>query len=120
MAASFSRCVCFALSVVYFFTNSLFAHTVEMNLWAERKKNFPPAIPTHRPNDVEEALSPILHSLSFAFGTVRRVSLPTKPWNGNVVVCVQDVHRNVEAQTNIAKALQALINRKLVGLVALE
>ncbi|MCG3206194.1 MAG: hypothetical protein KCHDKBKB_02925 [Elusimicrobia bacterium] len=36
------------------------------------------------------------------------------------VVLLQDVHMNTEAQTNIARVLQELINRKSVGLVAVE
>ncbi|MBK8574699.1 MAG: hypothetical protein IPN90_03120 [Elusimicrobia bacterium] len=63
----------------------------------------------------------LLSSLSTAHGTVRKISLgqhysPTGP----VVVHIQDVHMNSEAQWNIRETLRSLMGSGQVNLVALE
>jgi len=59
----------------------------------------------------------LLSALPLTSGTVRKVSLPKNP-SGLTVVHIQDVHMNLEAQKNIAQAVQSLAGT--VGLVALE
>lgn len=65
--------------------------------------------------------APLLASLSPAHGTVRKVSLGLTPAPaGPVVVHIQDVHMNAEAQGNIRETLAGLLNSGQVGLIALE
>ncbi len=62
---------------------------------------------------------PILKSLPQNAGSIRKITSPTKS-SGRTVVYIQDVHRNREAQQNIGKAVQELINNRVVDVVALE
>ena len=52
-------------------------------------------------------------------GTIRKITAASKK-GGGVVIHIQDVHRNFEAQQNIGKAVQELINANAVDVVALE
>jgi len=73
----------------------------------------------------EEDITPFLELLSSSYGSIRNVSVPpgrhseAKPEN-LVVIHIQDVHRNPEAQANIRKTLQELLDSGKVSLVALE
>ncbi|MBP9699367.1 MAG: hypothetical protein KBD85_05050, partial [Elusimicrobia bacterium] len=63
----------------------------------------------------------LLASLSPTHGTVRKVSLGLNSQPaGPVVIHIQDVHMNAEAQRNIRETLAGLLNSGQVGLVALE
>lgn len=63
----------------------------------------------------------ILSALSPAHGTIRKVSLPKAPAaHGPVVIHIQDVHMNREAQWNIRETVKSLLQSGQVGLVALE
>jgi hypothetical protein len=63
----------------------------------------------------------LLASLSPTHGTVRKVSLGLNPAPaGPVVIHIQDVHMNAEAQGNIRETLAGLLNSGQVGLIALE
>lgn len=63
----------------------------------------------------------LLSALSASHGSVRKISLPRTPDpRAPVVIHIQDVHQNAEAQKNIAGAVGSLMSRKTVGLVALE
>ncbi len=64
-------------------------------------------------------LFPVIKALPQTVGTVRRIRIPEKP-SGRIILHIQDVHRNPEAQANIARAVQILITQKKVDLVALE
>ncbi len=66
-----------------------------------------------------EFLLPIVKALPQSAGTIRKIFSPEKI-SGRVVIHIQDVHRNLEAQINISKAVQELIDQKKVDLVALE
>ncbi|MBL0058739.1 MAG: NUDIX domain-containing protein [Elusimicrobia bacterium] len=63
----------------------------------------------------------LLKALSPAYGTVRKISLPPHlTAHGPVVIHIQDVHMNAEAQWNIRESVRALIGTGRVNLVALE
>jgi RNA polymerase primary sigma factor len=83
----------------------------------------PPSISAQLPASEARRLSPVFAALSTQHGTVRRVSLPLKPAPGGkrrVVLHIQDVHQNADAQRNIGGAIQELIERQPVAFVALE
>ncbi len=65
------------------------------------------------------ALAPLVAALPQNYGSVRDISLPSGAAKG-VVVHIQDVHLNPEAQANIGRAVQALMEERRVDLVALE
>jgi hypothetical protein len=62
----------------------------------------------------------LLAALSPAHGTVRKVWPGGLSGKGRLVVHVQDVHQNAEAQWNIREAVSDLLKSGEVGLVALE
>ena len=65
--------------------------------------------------------SALLTALSPAHGSVRKVSLPKGgAIEGPVVIHIQDVHMNQEAQWNIRESVRLLMESGQVGLVALE
>ena len=77
------------------------------------------------PKGFADKYAPLLNALPPQYGSIRKVSLPlTDPRaessEPRVVIHIQDVHRNREAQENIAAAVQELINHDQAGLVALE
>ena len=65
-------------------------------------------------------LTEIAHSLSSLPGTIRKISVPQKGKQGPIVLHIQDVHLNQEAQGNIGKTIQGLVNADKISLVALE
>lgn len=62
----------------------------------------------------------LLNSLPPSLGTVRQIVLPKGAKPTRIVVHIQDAHMNADAQKNIGQAVQALIDKKAVDLVALE
>jgi HEAT repeat protein len=74
--------------------------------------------PVALPKESKADLSPILRALPRTVGAVRKI-FPQRG-RGRVVIHIQDVHRNQEAQANISAAVQALIDNKIVDMVALE
>lgn len=83
---------------------------------------FPPL-----PDKIKQTLPPrffndqaeLLRALPFAEGSVRGISLPPRaPLGGPVVIHIQDVHQNQEAQRHIAAAVAALSAR--VDVIGLE
>jgi hypothetical protein len=63
----------------------------------------------------------LLSVLSPAHGSIRKISLPSKRSRlSPVVIHIQDVHMNEEAQWNIREAIRSLIQCDQVKLVALE
>jgi hypothetical protein len=62
----------------------------------------------------------LFNALSATFGTVRRVTLPVGSNPHRIVIHIQDVHQNTDAQRNIGMAIQSLIDHKSAGLVGLE
>lgn len=59
-------------------------------------------------------------ALPTAHGTIRKVWLPAGGPGKRVVVHIQDVHQNKEAQQHIAGAVESLLHAHQAGLVALE
>lgn len=73
------------------------------------------------PKGIKSEIGPLLASLSSDFGNVRKIQLPSSSQKARrIVVHIQDVHLNPEAQANIGKAVQALVEKKQIGLVGLE
>lgn len=70
-------------------------------------------------NGLSRRFLPTVKSLPQKIGTTRRICFPKKT-RDRIVIHIQDVHRNAEAQANIGQAVQALVNGKKVDLVALE
>lgn len=64
-------------------------------------------------------ISSLLAALPYSYGTVRQINMPAARTD-KTVIHIQDVHQNQDAQTNIGKALQELIDQNKVNLVALE
>lgn len=63
----------------------------------------------------------LLAALSPVYGTIRKVSLGSKSSAlGPVVIHIQDVHQNLDAQKNIGQLVGSLVNAKQPNLIALE
>ncbi|MBL0058346.1 MAG: hypothetical protein IPP35_04405 [Elusimicrobia bacterium] len=87
------------------------------------------ALASSPPAFVTEGLPPsflirhrgLLSSLSNGFGSIRKVSLPSKGApSAPIVLHIQDIHLNAEAQLNISRTVQDLLSHGRVGGVALE
>lgn len=81
---------------------------------------FPPDVLKTLPKEFKERVSPLLNSLPLSYGTVRRVTLPPKKAAQRIVLLIQDVHHNPDAQRNIGQAIQSLIDKNSVDIVGLE
>ena len=80
-----------------------------------------PAIALAVPKGFLKDQSSLLTALSPAHGTVRKVSLPEHVVpNSPIVLYIQDVHMNQEAQWNIRETIRSLLHSGQVDLVALE
>jgi len=91
-------------------------------------------LPSPRPHEivsqgiVDDSLSPasetelttLMSALQSAYGNVRETFVPQKAKIDKTVILIQDVHMNQEAQENIGKAVQELIDQGKVGLIGLE
>ncbi|MBK8575769.1 MAG: hypothetical protein IPN90_08850 [Elusimicrobia bacterium] len=71
------------------------------------------------PEPLSPSLAKILQSLPSEFGSVRSISLPPGP-SQRIVVHIQDIHENIEAQTHISGAVGRLLSSGAVGLMGLE
>ncbi len=94
----FFKASAFAIACIYFATNCVLVHATDFQ--------------------GAEALPKTL-------GSVRKITPSTtlragSPTNRKIVIHIQDVHGNSEAQTNIAKAVRELIDQRKIDLVALE
>jgi hypothetical protein len=123
------------LSLAFFFSQCVLAHAYEANIWGDRRKSIQlasaalPAIPKPlspvlppiqiKPTFVSKT-NPMGLALSPMYGTVRKILNPAGGTASKTVVFIQDIHRNTEAQTNIAGALSDLLKNGQVDLVALE
>ncbi len=72
------------------------------------------------PDGFSEKYSEIFRSLSHEYGSIRKISVPEDKVFDHMIVHIQDVHQNYEAQRNIANTVQKLVDSKKIGLVALE
>ncbi len=103
---------------IYASTQCVFAYSPETNFWKERQ-----AAVSRHPG---ESRGPVINLDSGVrrndglnqFGTYRS---PLPQTNGKpAILHIQDVHLNAEAQTNISKAVQVLLQNQQVDLIALE
>ncbi|MFN0117072.1 MAG: sigma factor, partial [Elusimicrobiota bacterium] len=96
-----------------------------LNQLPRAKPFFPEQIQKSVPSYLAPQLSSLFQNLPPKYGTIRKVVLPSPHWGegqgeGKIVIHIQDIHLNSEAQNNIAGAVQSLIDSKQVGLIALE
>jgi len=68
----------------------------------------------------DSGLETIVSSIPQQFGTVRKVALGRSGNENPIVIHIQDVHQNPEAQRNIGEVLQNLISKGKIDLVCLE
>lgn len=139
----FIRIVSTGLSLVLFTTQCLFAHKPESNVWEERRKSIQLAqvslgqrgyqttnFPTHalirrggpRLPCVSSALSDLVSSLS-GEGVVSDIKLARQSHSVKeppVVIYIQDVHGQLEAQKNIAAMVLKVLTQHPQALVGLE
>lgn len=129
-------------------TQCLFAYQQENNIWVERRRAshrgdsslvaslplggpFPPIpsagsslsqnVAQSIPEKILRDRAALFSALSPAYGTVRKVSVPQHWVPGSpVVIHIQDVHMNQEAQWHIRETVRALIQSHQVDLIALE
>lgn len=77
----------------------------------------------HFPAFLQNRLDPLLKNLPRALGTLRQVVVPKDSpigQAGPVIIHIQDVHMNLEAQENIGKTVESLMAQGRVDLLALE
>lgn len=136
----FSKIVLVSLSCVYLFTQVVFAYKPETDFWKVRQDKVKLArsvpilqkpvslLPSSKLRPIPKILSSssqnkfkkILIELSGPWGTLRDVSLPSGSNPEKIVIYIQDVHMNFEAQANIGKGLKRILNKQLASGVALE
>lgn len=131
--------ICGALALAYFVTNVALAYSAEANFWTERRRSalpasafagfsersssstliFSPSIGRGLSADFLEAHGELLQTLPPAHGSVLKISIPTRfSQQGPVIIHIQDVHQNLEAQRHIASVVTALAGR--VDIIGLE
>src|SRR5262245_8445588 len=137
MQRGISKILSAALSLIILVDGVASSHQ-QANFWAERKKTpvqlallpgLKPAFssspvsiisavqPSRRVERIKmrippgsgRTLLPIIRALPESAGAIRKVDVPSK-MSGRVVIHIQDVHRNLEAQENIGRAVQNLID----------
>ena len=79
-----------------------------------------PSLERSVPKPFLEKNRALLNALSPVYGTVRKVFPAPRSAIDRVVVHIQDVHHNAEAQSNIRGAVADLLKSGRVGVVALE
>ncbi len=110
-----------ALASVFLSVSCVWPYKLETNFWLERNK-------THQilatlvlknplPKPTSFNFSPKM--VSYKWGTIRGVEKPVNP-NGKTIFHIQDVHMNIEAQSNISHMIKDLSTEKRIDLVALE
>src|SRR5882672_7796597 len=143
MKVSPLKFIAVVLCLVLLTTNCVLAHSPEVNFWKERQKTtqlaslplgfqndsaqilkglpqlLPQSLLTGLPKKISNPI-PLLSSLPFQFGSVRKVVIPTQKKSGKTIIHIQDVHLNAEAQGNIGETIKKLMDEKKVDLVALE
>jgi hypothetical protein len=64
--------------------------------------------------------TPLFGALLPAHGSIRKVWVPPNGPGKNVVVHIQDVHQNEDAQRHISRVVDSLLGTHSIGLVALK
>jgi len=120
MKPAFRRISVF-LAAVYFFTNCAFAHMVETSLWEERQRSRINEMPSPRQFFSRGPGSPDSFSALTKYGSIRKILTPKSPSiKSQIIIHIQDIHRNLEAQKNIELALLELQKTKSIETIALE
>jgi len=131
-------------------TNSVLAHSTESNFWKNRHETLndrnqkgiqlaslgsfssssalPPLQPSRLfppPSFNLRKLKPRSKSketkfLPAQFGSIRKISRPAKFPADKTVILIQDIHLNSEAQGNINKTIEHLLQTESIDLLALE
>ncbi|MBK8872258.1 MAG: hypothetical protein IPN19_14785 [Elusimicrobia bacterium] len=79
-----------------------------------------PSLERSVPKKFLEKHRALLNALSPVYGTVRKVTLAPRSDMDRVVIHIQDVHHNAEAQSNIRDSVAGLLKSGRVDVVALE
>jgi len=132
------------LSVVFTLSNVVLSHALETNIWTERAENkqvarlpfpagnssafldrFPSisAVPlsSHWMPIPGRRVSRVMPTVPAQFGRFQKWLKPSSgALSAPLIVHIQDVHKNIEAQKNIGGALAALMTDRRVSLLALE
>jgi len=72
------------------------------------------------PPGAPSKLRSLVASIPLSFGSIRKISIPQNKPTDRVVIHIQDVHMNLEAQKNIGNAIRAMIGGRQVDFVGLE
>lgn len=123
------------LALLVFWTQGLGADLASASLWSERRRAAQiapvaplPALKTIEPGRKIKALSaagplaaPLiaLPELESKFGAIQAVIPPNASPRG-IIVHIQDIHQNPEAQSNIAALVKAMAEAENVGVIGLE
>src|SRR4051812_10770659 len=117
-----SKILSAVIACIYFTTQVALGAVAESNVWAARKRplyagllpvasSLPglsssalrsPSIKIALPEGANSYLLPIVKALPQNFGSIRKVVSSNKK-SGRLVIHIQDVHRNAEAQSNIGR-----------------
>ncbi|MFN0117199.1 MAG: sigma-70 family RNA polymerase sigma factor [Elusimicrobiota bacterium] len=118
------------VSFLLFFNNCLFLHSQETNIWNERQKfltaqitNLPKIETTILKNSKNKNLTITGETIDLsAYGRINKYLNPraSQPTTGQMVIHIQDVHMNLEAQKNIGALIQALVKNGKVDFIGLE
>lgn len=110
------------VAIVYLATNSVWAHAPESNFWKERQTHLQKAAPIIAPRELVsnriKSSGPI--TLPYHYGTLRQAVAPRSSKTEKTVILIQDIHQNSEAQSNIAGAVETLLQNDQIDLIALE
>lgn len=91
---------------------------------ASRLSQLPNQVTRQLPAGFLASHQKLFAALDQRYGTVRKISLPSQASSPQspvpVVIHIQDVHMNSEAQENIGKTIQAFIENHAADMVALE
>jgi len=127
-----------ATAICLLFSNAVFSYQNEKTFWEERRlaslgrpspfqitpptfrslENLPKLTRFNLPYAPE--LNRALEAIGPTLGTLRRIKTSNSPEPAKVIIHIQDVHLNQEAQGNIGKTIEKLIENHQVDLVALE
>ena len=121
------RIIAAGLSVTLLCTNVLFAHLPEKNIWEQRRIA---AISssvrlTHLGNTPlphfhgRSPISDLIAQLS-VHGTIRDIQPASEAKNPNIIVYIQDIHGQPEAQRNISSMILSLLEKDPQTLIGLE
>lgn len=114
------KIVSLSLSCLLFLSNTALAHASEANFWLHRKRALqekmafalprvpiPAASPLQKSPEPPKTLPAAIPLLSEKYGHIHRV-IPSQRTSDSIVVLIQDIHLEPEAQQNISRLIQGL------------